>query len=236
MKTHIIQRIKRKAGSLIDNHLVKTGTVLETRHWATKAMVEIDLHLPECGMEWEQVQYIKCRVGQFTFRDYTPAGWDADTHTCTLYVDTRHEGAGAQWAKGLQKGDALEYIGISTTRHAPISGSTVIGLGDESSIGHLFALQQLTQDKAEFTGAVVIGGESSRTEFNEYFRTPLEPIERINGFGHHALLDWLTQQKHNLTNTILYLVGNSVMVDQLRRVLKTQGYSSSQIKAHGFWH
>ena len=36
--------------------------------------------------------YIKFRMNDLTFRDYTPSGWDADTHTCTLYLDAAHNG------------------------------------------------------------------------------------------------------------------------------------------------
>ena len=111
METSALTKLKRKAGELIEPRFVQTGTVLEVRPWAPSTLIEIDLHLPYVDMDnWEQVPYIKFRVDSLTFRDYTPSGWDAETHTCTIYVDAVHNGPGSKWARGLKKGDIVSYI------------------------------------------------------------------------------------------------------------------------------
>lgn len=236
MSTPILHQFKKKAAGFIDSRVAKTGRVLEVRKWTPSTLIEIDLHLPQTTMDdWKEVPYMKCKVADFTYRDYTPSGWDADTQTCTLYIDAGHTGQGSAWAQQLQTGDSISYLGTNSTRQTPSLTSSVICLGDESSLGHLLAMQQLTLPETRFTGAVIIGDEQNRGLFKEYFRSPLEAIPRSDVYGHHSLTEWLLQQSYSLQNTFFYIVGNSTMVIELRKLLKKQGYSRNQIQSHGFW-
>lgn len=236
MGTLTLQNIKKKASSLIEDKLLKNGTVLEVRKWPTSAMVEIDLHLPDLAMDsWDAVPYIKFKVADFTYRDYTPSGWDAETRTCTLFVDAAHNGAGSRWAGQLDRGSKVSYIGVDSTRQRPADTSAIVCLGDESSMGHMLALQQLTLPQTRFTGALVMRSQEQCELFKEYIKSPLQPVEQQDEYGHQTLTEWLMQQTYQLQNAIFYLVGNSTMVVQLRKLLKAQGYNSKQIKAQGFW-
>jgi len=237
MEISTLSKLRKKAGQLIEPHLLQTGKVLEVRTWSPSTLIEIDLHLPLTNMEqWSQVPYMKFRVDHLTFRDYTPSGWDAETHTCTLYIDAVHTGPGANWARKLKKDDTVSYIKkIGFTQHSPNQTAAVIALGDESSIGHMLALQQMVLPHTRFSGGVVIGNDNHRDQFNEYFWSPIEPVERKDIYGHNSLMQWVLKQHYSLENTIFYLAGNSTMVSQLRKLLKQQGYPSAQIKAQGFW-
>ncbi|QXV66959.1 hypothetical protein INP83_07720 [Mucilaginibacter sp. 21P] len=237
METSTFQKFKQKAGSLLEPRILQTGRVLEVRPWSPSTMIEIDLHLPFTDMEnWEQVPYIKFKVDSLTYRDYTPSGWDAETSTCTIFVDALHNGPGAKWARGLKANDTVNYFKqIGYTQHQPDQTSAVIALGDESSVGHLLALQKMVLPHTRFSGGIVMGNEEHRKQFHEYFWTPIEPVERRDIYGHHSLMEWVLRQKYSLENTIFYLTGNNTMVGQLRKLLKQQGYPSSQIKTQGFW-
>ncbi len=236
MGTLTLHSIKRKASTLFEDKFLKTGTVLEVRAWDPSTIVEVDLHLPEITMDnWSEVPYIKFKVADFTYRDYTPSGWDAETHTCTIFVDAAHQGAGSRWAQQLSRGDKVSYLKVDTTRQRPTETSAVVALGDESSIGHMLALQQLTVPVTRFTGALVMGNTQQCEQFNEYFRSPLQPLERQDVHGHHTLAEWLQQQSSQLQHAIFYLAGNTTMVSQLRKLLRKYGYGNNQIKAQGFW-
>jgi len=236
MNNSTLHRLKKKALGLVEARLLKTGRVLDVRKWEPSTIIEIDLHLPQTVMDtWNEVPYIKCKVADLAYRDYTPSGWDAETQTCTLFVDANHNGAGSLWAQQLQKGDTINYVGPSSTRQTPVKTSSVICLGDESSIGHLLAMQQLTLPATRFSGAVVIGNQEHRNQFNEYFKSPLQPIARNDIYGHHSLTEWLLQQSYTIQDTFFYIAGNSTMVVELRKLLKKQGYNSNQIKCQGFW-
>jgi NADPH-dependent ferric siderophore reductase len=237
METSTISKLKRKAGELFESGLCHTGTVLEVRPWQPSTLIEIDLHLPYCDMSnWEYVPYIKFKVDSFTYRDYTPSGWDADTCTCTIYVDATHDGPGSKWAQKLKKGDSITYVKkIGFTRHQPDKISSVIALGDESSVGHMLALQKMVLPNTRFSGGIVIRQEQHRKLFNEYFWTPIEPVARKDVYGHNSLMEWVLNQKYSLDNTVFYVAGNNIMVTQLRKLLRQQGYPSAQIKVQGFW-
>ncbi|WP_183564274.1 siderophore-interacting protein [Mucilaginibacter sp. SP1R1] len=235
METSTFQKIKRRAGKLFDSRL-QSGRVLEVRHWNPTTLVEIDLHLPLADIaQWHDIPYIKFKVDDLTFRDYTPSGWDAETCTCTIYVDAAHQGPGSKWAQQLKKDDVVSYLKIGSTNHRPVATSAVVALGDESSMGHLLALQKMVLPNTRFSGGLIIGNEDHRKLFHEYFWSPLEPVARKDVFGHHSLMEWVLEQQYSLENTVFYLVGNNTMVTQLRKLLKHQGYPSAQIKAHGFW-
>ncbi|HVW97561.1 MAG TPA: SIP domain-containing protein [Mucilaginibacter sp.] len=229
-------RLRKKASDILENKVLKTAVVLEVRKWPASEIVEIDLHMPGAVMNgWNEVNYMKCKVADFTYRDYTPSGWDAETQTCTLYIDAGHKGPGSVWANRLSKGDEIGYMSVKTTRQTPVNTSAVICLGDESSIGHLFAMQQLAMPASRFSGAVLMNNEQDKSLFREYFRTPLEPVLREDIYGHHSLTEWLLKQTYHLENTMFYITGNNTMVSQLRKTLKQQGYHHHQIKVHGFW-
>ena len=236
METSTFEKIRQKAGGLFGQQFLQTGTVLEVRVWEPSTMIEIDLHLPFADMtNWNEVPYIKFKVADFSYRDYTPSGWDAETQTCTIYIDAAHNGPGSSWARQLQKGSTIKYLKIRPTNHAPEGTSAIVGLGDESSMGHLLALQQMVLPSARFSGAILMANESHRTLFSEYFRSPLRPVASDDVYGHHTLIQWVIDQRYTLENTVFYIAGNHTMVAQLRKMLRLQGYGAAQIRAQGFW-
>ncbi|MDN3582137.1 siderophore-interacting protein [Mucilaginibacter flavus] len=235
METSTIHKIKRTVDKLFDYKL-QSGLVLEVRCWEPCTLIEVDLHLPQLDMsQWQEIPYIKFKVDGLTFRDYTPSGWDAETSTCTIFVDAAHNGPGSTWARMLQKGDTVSYLKTGTTNQKPTPTSAIVALGDESSMGHFLALQKMVLPHTRFSGSIVIGNDHHRQLFNEYFWTPLEPVARKDVYGHQSLMEWVIGQRYTLENTVFYLAGNNTMVAQLRKLLRGQGYPSGQIKVQGFW-
>jgi NADPH-dependent ferric siderophore reductase len=229
METSILQQIRKKAGKIIENQLLKTGRVLDVRHWESSNMIEIDLHLPFADMrDWNQIPYIKLCVDDFTFRDYTPFGWDAEIATCSLLIDTAHDGPGSRWAKALRTGDTIHYLKTESTRQAPHPTDFVVGLGDASSLGHLLALQQLTMPAGRFDGAVLLPNPNSSKLLSEYFTTPLNTLPTPT-----EIADWLLKQGYCTAHTWFYLIGNQNFVTELRKLLKSLGHTNIRVK--GFW-
>jgi NADPH-dependent ferric siderophore reductase len=153
METTFLHNLKKRAGKLIEPALLKPGKVLDVREWEPATMIEIDLHLPTADMQhWIEVPYIKFRVDDLTFRDYTPACWDAETNTCTLLIDANHNGPGTLWAKQLKRNDKIQYLKVDTTHQSPDPNNLVVGLGDQSSVGHMLGLEQLVYPRTRFMG------------------------------------------------------------------------------------
>lgn len=236
METSALHKIRKKAASWFERQSQGGGRVLEVRYWEPSTLIEIDLHLPDANMwQWTGVPYIKFKIEPFTYRDYTPSGWDAETCTCTLYIDAAHKGIGSYWARSLKKGDEVNYLKIGDSHQSPEGTPAVIALGDESSLGHVLALQQMVLPATRFTGAVLLPEEQHRDFFNQYFPQSIQTIARQDVYGHHSLIQWVINQKCALDNTVFYLAGNNIMVSQLRKMLRLQGYHSGQIRAKGFW-
>ncbi|MDQ0107393.1 NADPH-dependent ferric siderophore reductase [Chitinophaga terrae (ex Kim and Jung 2007)] len=231
----MISAVKEKKISFLERTFTKQGTILDIRPWASGTFFEVDLHLPDTDMsKWTVTQHIKCKVAPYTFRDYTPAQWDASTHTCTLFIDAAHDGAGARWAQQLQTGELLVYLGIGSSMQKPVQGQELVFLGDQSALAHFLALQQLAGNTAQIKGNVVIKDPEHVEEFNSYFpRSPFQPVlQQSDALSTlvASLLDFPFSQEQ-----VFYLVGNVRMVADLRNLLRKTGINSSQIKAQGFW-
>ncbi|MCX2479880.1 siderophore-interacting protein [Pedobacter sp. MC2016-15] len=230
MEISFIKQLKNKAGRLIENQLLKTGRVNDVRNLESSGLIELEVHLPHINMHnWNQVPYIKFRVDDLSFRDYTPFGWDAETSTCSVIIDSDHQGPGSQWAKNLQTGDTIYYIGTDSTRQSPHPTDFVVGLGDASGIGHLLALQQLTVPVSRFESAVVIDSSETGQLLQENYSPALNIMSSIE-----ELAGWLVKQGYCTAHTWFYLIGNNQMVVALRKQLKSMGHSHIQVK--GFWN
>lgn len=226
--------IKQKAISILEKKRSKTGTVLGVRAWEPATFFEIDLHLPECDMQsWTSVQHMKCKVADFTYRDYTPASWDADTHTCTLYIDTAHDGPGSKWAASLSTGDTISYVGIAPTSQKPATASKLVCMGDASSIGNVLALQQLAPPGTPVSGAIAIAEKAHHWQFAEYFHLPLDTVAAEGRNSFSALSQWIKEQP--LSDASIYITGHIPTVTQLRKLLKKRNDIDGSIRAQGFW-
>ncbi|ETZ21590.1 hypothetical protein [Pedobacter sp. V48] len=225
--------IKRKALVIFEKQFGKTGHVLDVRAWNPSTFYEIDLHLPGVDMsKWQSVQHMKCKVADGVYRDYTPAHWDEDTQTCTLYVDAAHDGNGSKWAASLKPKDQITYLGISSTFTKPVSSASLTCLGDSSAIGHFLALEQLA-GKGNVSGAVVIKEEEHRKAFMSYFDSTLEAIPQKVSSNINNLQEWLKEQ--NLDGRAVYLAGNVPMVVELRKIIKALPGFNGRVKVQGFW-
>jgi len=258
-----MNKLTRATIGLLERRLVKTATVLAVRVWDPATFREIDLHMPGCDMRnWQQAQHMKCRVAPLVYRDYTPSGWDAETQTCTLFIDTAHEGPGSCWAKGLSVGDAISYLGISSAHQQPVPGKRMIFLGDETAIGHFLSLQQLAglhglggapgparlaglagslglaRRHPAISGAIVLSDRHHLDEFARYFpQSGLEALHK-GGSGYYAALEeWVSRlEPGDPSDTVFYLAGYGPAVAGLRKILREKGYGGSQVKAQGFWN
>jgi NADPH-dependent ferric siderophore reductase len=225
--------LKKKALGLFEKQFGKMAEVLEVRVWDPATFFEVDLHLPGVDMDkWQSVQHMKCKVAESTYRDYTPANWNAETQTCTLFVDAGHDGYGSKWVAGLKEGEQILYLGISTTFTKPLSASTLFCLGDSSAIGHFLALEQLA-GRANVTGALVIREPEHRSAFQSFFDSALQAIPQRSKSNIDNLHNWLIEQQ--FSDAAVYLAGHVPMVVELRKKIKALPGFKGPVKVQGFW-
>ncbi|WP_219225225.1 siderophore-interacting protein [Pedobacter antarcticus] len=223
--------IQRKAMQLIENSMLKSGTVLAIRSWEPATFYEIDVHLPGVNMyKWQSVQHIKVKVAPYTYRDYTPTLWDPVTCTCTLMISAAHHGPGSHWAASLTAGDTLDYMGIGSTLHKPVDGDLLV-IGDQSSLGHFLALRQLALGIGELQGAIGFSLKSHVQEFRSYFDTLFQPVHEQT--WDYSLVSWLDKQ--DLNNETVYLAGHIPTIVELRKNLRIRKDFTGKVKVQGFW-
>ena len=217
----------------------KHAKVLAVRVWEPDTIREIDLHLPDCDMSrWNSAQHIKFKVGAWAYRDYTPTGWDAETRTCTLILHTAHDGRGSRWGKQLLPGDTIDYLGVGSSHQQPVAGRPLVFLGDETTIGHFLALQQLAGKDMMINGAILMEEPHHQNEFGQYFAGwSVESLHKNDGRGYRELEEWLgglSFSEHR--DAMFYVAGYSPAVGRIRKLLKQKGFAGNQVKAQGFWN
>lgn len=188
--------------------------------------------------KWKETQHMKCKVGPYSYRDYSPSGWDVETQTCTLFIDAGHTGPGSQWAKQLKSGDQFSYMGVGSSHQYPVRGKRLVFLGDETAIGHFLAMQQLAGDGAAISGAIAVSERHHREEFAHYFaQSGLLPLDKVKPGAYYELEDWvmgvgLTEP----AETVFYLAGHIPAMVRIRKLLKESGVGSGRLKLQGFWN
>jgi len=227
--------IKNKAINLLERQITKPALVLETRAWHSGTFYEVDLHIPDADFsQFKGVSHIKCRVSPLTFRDYTISKWDDITKTCTLFVDAAHNGPGSTWVKTLSTQDQISYMQIETHRYPVMDQENYLFLGDQSTIGHFLALQQLATKKAQISGAVVINNKIHQEELRDYYpELSLTPVT-LQQCHSQTILTWLQNQSVNNYDMIC-LAGSSTMIVEVRQYLRKNGVPNNKIKTQGFW-
>jgi len=230
METSIINKIRKRTDRFVESQLLKIGRVLDVRIWETGNIIEVDLHLPMANINrWTRVPFIKFRVSELCFQDYTPFGWDDETSTCSILIDTSDSSAGRRWANSLRTGDQIYYLKIEFQAQPPHLTDMVVGLGDASSLGYLLALQYLTLPGSRFDGAVLLNSPGAGQLFKDYFDSPVTILTNYN-----EMAGWLMTEGFCTTHTSFYLSGNHGLVKPLHKVLKTLGHTKVQISDSGF--
>lgn len=232
-----MNKLTQKAIALAETTFFRAATVLAVRAWDPASIVEIDLHMPDCDMRrWTTAQHIKCKVGLLSYRDYTPAGWDVETHTCTLLIHAAHDGPGSRWARSLRPGDQLSYRKPESSHHHPEPGRLCF-LGDETTIGHFLALQQLAKPGTWIGGAILLTEPHHQQEFHDYFLGwEVASLRKRADGDYRELGDWVDAvDTRDHAETVFYLAGYIPGVLDLRRRLRRKGFAPGQVKTQGFW-
>ena len=224
--------LKKAASNLIDKMSAR-ARVLDIRAWHSNSMYEIDLHLPAIDLsKWKAIQRLKCSVGEFEWRDYTPAKWDVEKRTCTLYIEAAHNGVGSRWVKNLQKDDVVSF-GAAYAAKLPTSTGKILCLGDGSALGHFLALKQLTNRNEYPLEAAVFLHEEYNTLDNFYAENP--EFEFQIGTNSMKVLEQCINTKSLKEYSSICIAGYIPMVTTLLKKIKNISGVQAKIYAVGFW-
>jgi len=227
--------IKKKLISFLERGMRKKAYVVGLRYWAERAIIELDLHVPDMQVEsWSSVPHMKIKVAEGVYRDYSPTMWDAETKTCSLIIDAGHDGVGSQWVQQLQTGDIINYVGIGGTPHKVKGKQSIIAIGDESSLGHFIALEQLLGGNKLLPGVIGFSNPVHAEECAAYMRTGLSPIRKGTDIDALAnIKDWLAGTP--LSDQVIYVAGSLNMVREMKKFISSMPFFSGTVKGQGFW-
>jgi len=227
--------VKKAVFNLMDKAFTERGYVLAIRAWKPGSMYEIDLHLPATDMsKWKTIPRIKCKVDDFDYRDYTPALWDVEKRTCTVFIETGHSGRGSSWAKNLRVGDTIGYASAHAAQ-LPGESGPIACFGDGSSLGHFLALKQLTDGEEHPMRVTLSLSEQYQLPENLLLKNPefkFIMLPKTNSLEH--LSEMAAHEEISVNNSV-YVAGHIPMVTSLRKTLKKNPYLNARIFAHGFW-
>ena len=221
----IIQKIEDAFINVTGLQLLGAGRVLEVRAWEDSPVIGIDLHLPAFDMnEWIGLMKITFLISDACFRDYVPFGWDADTATCSLLINTTQDTAGGHWANSLCAGNQVQYIKILASTEKLHPTNLIVGLGDSIHPEFLLALQQLTSPASRFDGAVWFSSPQTAKMFSSFFNTSLTTVASQN-----ELINWLVCQNYCINHTSFYLSGNQCLTGDIQKLLKNLGHRNIHV-------
>lgn len=226
--------LKKAIGGLLDQ-ILSSAKVLAVRPWLSFTVYEIDLHLPNINMEkWNTIKRLKCKVGDLEYRDYTPAHWNAEKRTCTIYIEAGHKGVGSRWVKQLKAGDEVLF-GDAHAAQLPTQEGRILCIGDGSALGHFLALKQLTKDGQCPMDAIVYFHDADEPPYalaksNPEYTFIINPNTDVFS----TLAEWCTTNDLSIYTSV-YIAGNIPMVTALRKKLKVKPEIKAKIYVHGFW-
>lgn len=232
----MVDELKKTVFKLIDKAFTQNGRVTGIRKWTPASIYEIDLHLPDTDMEkWVTIPRLKIKVAEpGHYRDYSPSTWDSKKRTCTILVETAHQGQGSGWVKTLRAGDSIVFASAHAAS-LPSRPGKIVCFGDGSAIGHFMALNQLTDRSKYPLQAVVFVSENYKLP--EYVSRNFSHFEFIikSDINNLQSLPAFTE-KINWTNVeSIYLAGQIPMVSELKRIFKSAPQISARIFANVFW-
>lgn len=228
---------KNEKLSIIEKFFIRSGKITAVRSWDGGSIQEIDVHLPNADFKkWDKAQSIKCRISPSHYIDYTPSMWDAEKKSCTLYIDTSHNGEGSRWAQNQVPDNKFHYLKIEDVKHFPVEGRHLVFIGDQTGIGHFCALQQLAAKNTQISGFITFKDLGTAEAFAENCSwLPLKTFLSYSDICRQTE-EWVIKNQAEKEQFIFYIVGNAELIVRLRKLLKAFGLEGSQIKSKGFWH
>ncbi len=213
----------------------KQATVTEVKPLGERFTV-ITLQSPAFrGVRWVAGQKVQIMLGaSFVARTYTPMGWDAETGCARLLAYAHGDSPAGQWLATLSAGDRVHVFGPRSSLDLTGIASPIVVLGDETSIGLAYAIQQQNPMLAVLSMLEVNAREHTQVALTRLALGTVELFERQPEDQH---LQALEQNLPALvaSGATFVLTGKAPTIQRLRRVLKNLGTSAARMPTKAYW-
>ena len=186
------------------------------------------------GVAWVVGQKLQISMGTgLTARTYTPMSWDAERGRTRLLTFAHGDGPGSRWASQLREGDGCQFFGPRRSLDSSDFGTSIVLFGDETSFALAAALRS-------------IPGLRVRCIFEATDITESRPLLEAIGLGDAMVMARVADDGHLAATAVevaahaasgahFVLTGKARSIQQVSRVLKTEGVGSSRVKAKAYW-
>jgi hypothetical protein len=206
-----------------------TGKVLDVRLWRGSNLIEIDLHLPGVDMlNWIEVMQITFSISKLCSWKTVPFGWDVETATCSIIIDTVRDTTCATWANLLRRLDEVVYTNICACSEKLHSSNLVIGIADSSNLGFILALEQLVKPSYKFEAFMLLQKNRTAKLLHEYFDT-----QTIVVTNPKYLVSRVVSPQYCANHTSFYLGGDSCFTNNIFIALKAMNYHNIHVLPFG---
>ncbi len=182
---------------------------------------------------------VEFRVTPNDYRHYTPSHFNSGQGICEVIFYLHDKGVGSDWAKRLQKGDAVKLLGPGGKLSYTSSFTKHFVFGDETSLGLMacmrneahkndqsfFALAEASIPHGEWANVFSIQPAVCVTSS---FEDPAGPAIR---FLNESEDEWTPAVK----NTCFYLTGRAKSILAMRKYLLSRGADMKQIRTEPYW-
>jgi len=189
------------------------------------------------NVAWTPGDKVQIQLGGWVQRTYTPLDWVPEEGRFRILVYLHADGPGTRWARSLRVGDACTVFGPRKSIDLTQLRRPAIFFGDETSFGLARALKgpkaqaegiaflfELSTPPESFAAVAYLGFSKTHHHFrsdSEIHSLELEAQMRALLAAHRPIQFVLT--------------GRSTSVQSLHKLLRREGFSSSQIRARAYW-
>lgn len=179
-------------------------------------------------------QEVEFRASGTAFRHYTPAHFDAERGSFSVYFYLHGRGPGSAWAAGLQEGAQVNVLGPGGGFVAEPGARTQLFLGDETCVGLFVAIVAALPSSCRVVGAIEV--DEGSEGWPEQVGLPLEAVVRDRRGRGRALEAWVDGRAPRAGDATAYVAGHAGSVAALRKQLVEQrGFRRRDVLTKPYW-
>ncbi|MFT3763193.1 MAG: siderophore-interacting protein [Pseudoxanthomonas sp.] len=187
------------------------------------------------GLQWTPGQKLQIAMGSgFSARTFTPIEWDASAGRTRILGYVHGNGPGSAWVRDIQPGDECDVFGPRASLDvSKVTGSCIL-IGDETSIGLVYALSRATPGSPV---QCLLEVNSLANTREALLRLGLDNVDLFGRAGNDAHLGDIEQRLSVLeaTGATFVLTGKAASIQRLRRALKVLGVPGFRLATKPYW-
>jgi NADPH-dependent ferric siderophore reductase len=185
------------------------------------------------GRNWVAGQKIQIAMGAgFATRTYTPIDWDAAAGTTRILGYAHGNGPGSDWISNIRAGDTCDVLGPNTSLDVQRVWGPIVLVGDETSIGLAYALQQPPKQVKIILEVNALENVQAMAQYLRLYDIRFVLKSQDGAHLYEMARELTTAASDNAT---FVLTGNAQSIQHVRHTLKNLNVTSSRQFSKAYW-